>query len=527
MNPGAAVKSPSPQNKYPLWGALLETPLLFLAISGVLRSDNWLVVQVQNFALIVHIPILFLLESELGSAITAPFILFAGFAAMSFLWGFLISLVVKLVSRIAARLNPIQKKTVRVAMIAVGLLLLGSFGVSLLPARPRSFEASPETKSVVDANNAFAIDLYQQLKERRGNLFFSPYSVSSALAMTCTGARGPTEQEMTNTLHFGLPPEKLSAAFKGLTSRLTGLQRWNRITLSCANSLWAQKNYPFAESFVENLRENFSAETRLVDFRSSAADAAAEINRWIDAQTRHKIPGRFSPVQLSPDTRLALCNTIYFKGEWRHQFKKSKTHPAPFQVATNHSVTVPMMSQGASFKRVLLEDRSLELLELPYYGGDLSMVILLPGRFGSESDPELGVFELERKLTAENLKTWQAALDRKAPHTVSVRLPRFKMADSFNLVPELKGLGMSSAFDSAADFSGMDNSHQLYLSDVFHQTFVEVNETGTEAAAWTLATAKSKGKNDSFVVDHPFIFLVRDNSTGSILFLGRIIDPTK
>lgn len=278
---------------------------------------------------------------------------------------------------------------------------------------------------------------------------------------------------------------------------------------------------------MENLRENFSAETRLVDFRSSAADAAAEINRWIDAQTRHKIPGRFSPAQLSPDTRLALCNTIYFKGEWRHQFKKSKTHPAPFQVATNHSVTVPMMSQGASFKRVLLEDRSLELLELPYYGGDLSMVILLPGRLGSESDPELGVFELERKLTAENLKTWLAALDRKAPHTVSVRLPRFKMADSFNLVPELKGLGMTSAFDSAADFSGMDNSHQLYLSDVFHQTFVEVNETGTEAAAWTLATAKSKGKNDSFVVDHPFIFLVRDNSTGSILFLGRIIDPTK
>lgn len=233
MNPGAAVKSSSPQNKYPLWGALFEFGLILALISHLFLPESWLLVQLYNFALITHVPLLFLMD--FGGILVAAL----GAIGMSFLWGFLISLVVKLVNRFTARLNPIQKKTVRVAMIAVGLLVLGTFGVSLLPARPRSFEASPETKSVVDANNAFAIDLYQQLKDRPGNLFFSPYSVSSALAMTCTGARGPTEQEMTNTLHFGLPPEKLSAAFKGLTSRLTGLQRWNRITLSCANSLWA------------------------------------------------------------------------------------------------------------------------------------------------------------------------------------------------------------------------------------------------------------------------------------------------
>lgn len=524
MNPGAVAKSSSPRNKYPLWGALFEAVLLLTALNSDV-SGNWLVIYFHNFALIVHFPVFFLLESVLGSAITAPFILFAGFAALSFLWGFLFSLIVKRVKQFTAKLNHLQKKTARATMIVVGLLLLGWFGVSLLPARPRQFDGSPETKSAVDANNAFALDLYQQFKERPGNLFFSPYSIAAALAMTANGARGQTEQEMTKVLHFGLPRENLPPAFKVLGGRMDGLQRWNRITLTCANSLWGQKNYSFAGSYIETARENFFAEIKSVDFTTPTA--AAEINRWIEVQTRHKIPGSFGPAQLSPDTRLALCNTIYFKGEWQYQFKKSKTRPAPFQVATNQSVTVPMMSRSASFKRVVLEDRSLELLELPYYGGDLSMVILLPGRFGGESDPEPGVFELEPKLTAENLKTWLAALDRKAPHIISVRLPRFRMADNFNLVPELKSLGMTLAFGGGADFSGMDNSKQLYLSDVFHQTFVEVNETGTEAAALTLATGKSKGKDDSFVVDHPFVFLIRDNGTGSLLFLGRIIDPTK
>ena len=232
--------------------------------------------------------------------------------------------------------------------------------------------------------------------------------------------------------------------------------------------------------------------------------------------------------QFTPDTRLALCDAIYFRGKWLHPFKKKDTQPSSFQVATNETVTVPMMYESAPFKHAMTEDYSVELLELPYSGQDLSMIILLPGRAEYVPDAEHNdVHDLEQKLTAENLQAWLKTLDAANPHKTSVRLPRFTTTSSFNLANQLKALGMASAFGGAADFSGLDGTKNLFLSDVFHQSFVEVNEAGTEATAVTIVMAASKSMNDRFVVDHPFIFLIRENGSGSILFLGRIIDPTK
>jgi serpin B len=318
----------------------------------------------------------------------------------------------------------------------------------------------------------------------------------------------------------------LHPAFKALTTRLDGLQRWNRIALKCASSLWCQKDYSFTGDFLKTVRENYASEARGVDFKNSPGAATDEINRWIDAKTDHKISGGITPGQVTPDLRLVLCDTIYFKGKWLNQFKKKDTKPGPFQITTNESVDVPMMWQSAPFKHAATEHSSVEMLELPYIGRDLSMVILLPGPDAAEGDHN-DIYDLEQKLNPENLRNWLNLLDGAAPRKTSVLLPRFTTLSRFDLADELKSLGMGSAFSAAADFSGMDGTKNLYVSDVCHQAFVEVNETGTEATAMTFELVKSKGMADHFRADHPFIFLIRDNGSGSILFLGRIIDPTK
>jgi len=527
MQPELAAKFSSPRRKFFLPGALFE----LLLIACCFLPESWLAVEIRNFTLVVHIPLLVLLESGLGeTAPTAILTLLVGFVVMSCLWGVLIFLVTKGIGSLLIRLNRNQKRFVWLGVGLIGLACLAWASVSMLPETPRPFESSPEIKSVVDANNAFALDLYQKLKDKPGNLFFSPYSISSALAMTCAGARGQTEMEMTSALRFNLPPEKLHPAFKALTARLDGLQRWNRIALKCANSLWCQKDHQFAGDFLKTVRENYSAEARSVDFKNSPSAAADEINRWIDAKTNHKIPNGIAPGQITPLTRLVLSDAIYFNGKWQHQFKVRDTKPTPFHVSTNETVTVPMMYQKEHFKMALSDDDSVEMLELPYAGTDLSMIILLPSD-AKYYFPEAGlndVHALEQKLTADNLRTWLKKLDQADLHETWVALPRFTTMENYDLVPELKSLGMTSSFsDDAADFSGMDGTTNLFVSDVIHKAFVKVDESGTEAAAVTLVLVKTKGMDDRFIVDHPFIFLIRDNGSGSILFIGRIIDPTK
>ena len=393
---------------------------------------------------------------------------------------------------------------------------------------PIPFTASPEVKSVVDGNTAFALDLYQKLKDRPGNLFFSPYSVSAALAMTYAGAQGQTETEMAKVLHFNLAQTNLPEAFGALGARMNQIQRGNRITLTTANSLWCQQDYHFTDAFLNLIHKYYGAEARQVDFKRSPQTASSEINRWVERETKGKIKGVIEPGQFADLTQLVLCDAIYFKGKWLNQFMVSDTKPAPFHVTTNETVTVPMMYQESKFKMAKSDDDTVELLELPYSGNDLSLIILLPVSMQGQHRVKPGnLSDLEQKLTADNLRAWLAKLDQKNLNITSVGLPRFTTTQNFNLTKELKSLGMPSAFNVTANFFGMDGTTNLYISDVQHKAFVEVNEAGTEAAAATLIEMRELSISDHFIVDHPFIFLIRENGSGSILFLGRIIDPTK
>lgn len=418
---------------------------------------------------------------------------------------------------------------IRCGLGCAGAAVLAWFIFAALPATSTPFTASPEIESVVNANTAFAVDLYQKLKDRPGNLFFSPYSISTALAMTYAGARETTEAEMAKALHFQLPQDGVHAAFGGLISRMEKIQRWNQIKIASANSLWCQKEYPFTAGFLKLIRANYHAEAQLVDFRSAPRTACGEINAWVDRQTKGRIKEVFDPTQITHSTQLLLIDSIYFKGKWKIQFKPKDTQPAAFYVDTNTTVSVPMMRQEAHFKMTYAGQRGqAQMLELPYFGEDLSMIILMPDtRSGVTDGEQVGLSGLEGELTPDNLRAWIARLDGVSLNQTRVSLPRFTTTQSLELVNELKSLGMNSVFTADANLSGMDGTTNLYLAEVIHKAFCEVDEAGTEAAAATVAFVRTKGMTGSFVADHPFIFLIRDNASGSILFLGRIVDPTR
>jgi serine protease inhibitor len=426
-----------------------------------------------------------------------------------------------------------QKIIARYVLLSVIIFVLIAAAIFAWPQTSRPFDSSPDASTAVAANTAFAIDLYQELKTQPGNLFFSPYSISSALAMTYAGARGQTESEMTKVLHFDPGQTNVHAGFHALTYRINDLQRWNRIKLLTANSLWCQQDYRFKDTFLNLVKRDYHAEARPVDFEKAPDFARSQINRWVSQKTDGKIQNIMAPGSVSPETRLVLCNAIYFKGKWQAQFKTRDTRPAAFYVSSNETVTVPMMSLDAYFKRAYIDDASVGLLELPYVGNDLSMVILLPGNAMGPGPGEMSemkqasLSDLEEKLTPENLHSWLALLDRAASEKESISLPRFTTTQSFDLTENLKAMGMPSAFGDTADLSGMDGTRGLYLSSVLHKAFVQVDESGMEAAAATAVTVIASVVAQPFVVDHPFIFLIRDNGSGTILFMGRIVDPTK
>jgi serpin B len=333
---------------------------------------------------------------------------------------------------------------------------------------------------------------------------------------------------MSKTLQFTLPQETLHAAFGALGACINKIQIGNRITLTTANSLWCQQDYRFTDAFLNIVRSSYGADARQMDFKRAPLTAAGEINKWVEQKTNGRIKNAVEPGQFTDYTRLVLCDAIYFKGKWLNQFKVVDTTPAPFSVTKNQTVTVPMMYQHSEFKTTQSEDDSVELLELPYAGNDLSMIILLPNTtFGLNEVRQASLSDLERKLTADHLHAWLTKLDLAGARKTFVGLPRFTTTQSFELADPLKSLGMASAFGDAANFSGMDGTTNLIISDVIHKAFVEVNEEGTEAAATTSVHLKARSMSGSFIADHPFIFLIRENGSGTLLFLGRIIDPTK
>lgn len=382
-------------------------------------------------------------------------------------------------------------------------------------------KANEDLQTVVKSNSRFSFDLYKQLKEKEGNLFFSPYSISTALVMTYAGARGQTKNEMAEVLHFSLEEGLLHSSFSRLQSELNAIQGKGYVKLSIANSLWAQEGYHFLDNFLDLNNKYYGAGIFSVDYKGQSESARNKINTWVEKETQEKIKELIKKGGLTPLTRLVLCNAIYFKGNWLTQFDKKRTIEAMFYTSPNKPINVLIMSQNLKIK--FKEMNSFSTIELPYEGNNLSMIVFLPKEIN-------GLAGIEKDLTYDNVNNWIDELSSSDESEIFVSLPKFKTTCEFELSTNLKKMGIPSAFSlPPADFSGMTGAKELFISEVIHKAFVDVNEEGTEAAAATAVVMKrlSISKPLTFRADHPFIFLIRENKTKSILFLGRIVDPTK
>ncbi len=397
--------------------------------------------------------------------------------------------------------------------ILLGVVVLAMVGSGLGQAR----SATPEVNELVAGNNAFAFDLYHALDGE--NLIFSPYSVSLALAMTYAGARGSTETQMADTLHFTLPQEALHPAFKTLDESLPRAVDGatdESFRLNVANALWGQAGYPFLPAFIDLLNENYGAGLQQMDFASDPEAARLQINDWVSEQTAQRIKDLLQPKTIDTATRLVLTNAIYFKAAWLVKFEADFTEDGPFTLLDGTQVTVPLMSQEESY--TYASGDGYQALMMPYEGSRMAMVILLPDRENFTA--------FEESLDADQ---FSAIVNSLTSAEVNVTLPSFETDSEFSLSDALIALGMPDAFDPGkADFSGMADE-PLVISAVIHKAFVKVDETGTEAAAATAvamaATAMEENPPVEFRADHPFIYAIYDQETGTILFLGRVLNP--
>ena len=386
--------------------------------------------------------------------------------------------------------------------------------------------AAADLDALVESNTEFALDLYESLRtESDGNLFFSPYSISLALAMTWAGARGETEVQMADVLRFSLPSQRLHPAFNALDQELASrgqslpAEDGTGFQLSIANSIWGQQEFDFEDSFLDLLAEQYGAAMRLVDFIGAPNPSRLLINEWVAQQTQDRIQDLLPEGSVNVLTRLVLTNAIYFKASWLDPFDPAQTVNGPFFRLDGSRVTTPMMNQ--SVRTVYAQGQGYQAVELPYVGYEVSMVVMLP---------EAGHFEaFERDLDGSSLARITSDL---GDTQVTLTMPRFEFEADVGLSDVLKGLGMPIAFeppgaDSGADFSGMDGRRDLFIHDVLHKAFVAVDEEGTEAAAATavIVGIESAPPSATMVVDRPFMFLIRDRVTGTVLFLGRVVDP--
>lgn len=376
-------------------------------------------------------------------------------------------------------------------------------------------EIAADAADVVEAGNAFALDLYRELAKDEGNLFLSPFSIHTAFAMLHAGARGNTETQMAQVFGFPLDQAKRHEAFHALLVSLDRGTDFGGYRLDVANRLWGQTGYEFLDAYLAITRDKYLAPLAELDFMADPEAARAVINAWVEEQTENLIKNLMPPGSITAMTRLVLANAIYFKGTWETQFDPEETEHAPFWVAPTASVTVPLMKRDDEAR--LGTGSGLRVLELPYSGRDLSMFIFLP----SARD---GLPALEAQLTPENLNTWMASVhDDETP----IYIPRFEVESFFSLSGTLAGMGMPDVFDpDAADLSGINGRRDLFVQSAVHKAFIKVNEEGTEAAAATGISVGTTSAPTPFMADHPFLFLIRDNVTGSILFLGRLADPT-
>jgi serpin B len=391
--------------------------------------------------------------------------------------------------------------------------------------KPR--ETSPDVDeadlaTLVEGNSAFAFDLYQAIRESDGNLFYSPYSISLALAMTYAGAKGETAQQMADTLQFILPPDRLHPAFNDLDLELArrGEGAEGRdgegFRLNIVNAIWGQKDYEFLSEFLDLLAENYGAGLRVLDFANAPEESRITINDWVSDQTEGRIEDLIPQGMINALTRLVLTNAIYFNAAWQYPFEEDMTGDGPFYLLDGGEVTVPMMRQTESFGYA--EGDGYQAVELLYDGGELSMVILLPasGQFDT----------FEGTLDAQQVDGIIGSLEYRQ---VALTMPKFEFESEFSLREALVAMGMPVAFSGDADFSGMTGNRDLFIAEVIHKAFVSVDEAGTEAAAATavvMPTSMPPDETIEVTVNRPFVFLIQDIETGAILFIGRVVNPS-
>lgn len=377
--------------------------------------------------------------------------------------------------------------------------------------------------TLVDGNNAFALDIYQTLRSQDGNLILSPYSMSLALAMTYAGARGDTESQMANVLHFTQGQSSTHSSFNALDLGLAergkgGSKDQEPMQLSIVNAVWAEQTFPFQQDFLDTIALNYGAGIHLADFLHNYDPARKEINKWVSGQTKNKINDLLPKNSVNSDTKMVLVNAIYFKADWLNQFDANSTKDAPFHLLDGSNVTVKMMNDHLFIP--YFKGNGYQAVELPYAGETAAMDIIVP------DDGNFDAFE-----SSFNKDVYGAMLAGMQPTSVSLGFSKFTFTKDFNLSDTLKSMGMADAFDAnKADFSGMTGNKDLYISNVFHKAFVAVDEKGTEAAAATavimdLATAIRSEVN--LQVDRPFIFVIRDTVSGQILFIGRVSNPAQ
>jgi serpin B len=397
-----------------------------------------------------------------------------------------------------------------------------SLAKSSLPRNTSPDVGADGIHKLTDDNNALALDLYQALRGQDGNLVYSPYSISLALAMTYAGSRGQTESQMAQAMHF-LPQDQLHSALNALDLELAkrGKAAANDQTplqLNVANAVWAEKTFPFLQGYLDVIAQNYGAGIQLADFIHQHEAVRKEINRWVSDQTNKKIQDLIPDGVLDPSTKMVLVNAIYFKADWLDPFDSNDTKDAPYHLLDDSDVQVKMMSQSLGGIPYLQGD-GYQAVELPYQGETAAMDILFPdrGKFG----------EFESTLDAQKLNEILANLQPSG--RLELGLPKFHFSTDLDLKEQLTAMGMSDAFDSdRADFSGMTGGKDLYIDTVLHKAFVAVDEKGTEAAAATgviMAPTSAMVSDVTLTIDHPFIFMIRDLPSGQILFIGRVLNP--
>jgi serpin B len=418
------------------------------------------------------------------------------------------------------------KKILLIVLLVIAVAGVATAAVLLLfpyqPDQPPKADTTGSTtqgmQDVVNANNKFAFDLYSQLnKSEKGNLFYSPYSISAALAMTYEGAKGQTANEMKYVFHF---PESnvLRPNFAAIYNNINkGAKDYE---LKTGNALWVQQDFPLLLDYTSNVEKYYGGKAANLDFIKENEKSRQTINSFIEEQTNNKIKDLIPVGVLDTMTRLVLTNAIYFKGTWQWEFDTSDTRNEDFKITADNTVKVPMMimdPKKARFKYADTEDA--QILELPYKGDKISMLVILPTK-------DLAL--TESSLTAEKLNGYKSKM--KETKLDSISLPKFEFDSKYFMKDTLSALGMPTAFSAlAADFSGMTGKKDLYIGSVIHQAYVKVDEKGTEAAGSTavVMTQNAIMPSNVFRADHPFIFAIQEKDTGNILFLGRVIDPTK